>query len=46
MADNLPGRQVVGTMNARELIRMKTYRTGGKVLIDSQSVLITRFQLD
>jgi len=46
IAGNVHGKKVVGTLNARGLIRMKTYRSGGKVLIDGQSVSITRFQLD
>ena len=46
IAGNVDGKEVVGAMNARGLIRVKTYRKGGKVLVDSQSVSITRFQLD
>jgi hypothetical protein len=46
IADNVPGKEVVGTLNAKGLIRMSTYRKGGKVFIDHQSVSIKRFELD
>ena len=46
IANNISGKQVVGTMNAKGLIRVKTYRDGGRVFIDKQSVSIKRFQLN
>ncbi len=46
IAGNVHGKKVVGTLNAKGLIRMKTYRKGGKVLIDGRSVSIERFQLN
>ncbi len=45
IAKNVCGKQVVGTLNAKGLIRVKTYRDGGRVLVDNQSVSITRVQL-